>query len=160
MLTHGERLPELHADRDAGNRDPPRVSWLRLRFVQAHGHGLSCADGADGAELDHDERRRIGERVLMRAFALVLAMLAFATTNDEQQEPEWQPDPDNHAKAPRCAPIPKDDEKRDLKACKCEAAKGEEEVCDKDGNRTTEVMASCINRAHCLKGRCGCCPRD
>lgn len=92
----------------------------------------------------------------MRASALVVLILAHSITPDAQeQEPPYHGDPAQH---PRCAAIEND--VGELKACKCAARSGSREFCDKDGNRIVEQMPNCVNRAHCLKGRCGCCPRD
>jgi hypothetical protein len=88
----------------------------------------------------------------MRVAVLALAILALATTQDELQQEE----PHGAHCVTQCAAIPKDT--HDFKSCSCDAGKGAS--CDRDGNRTQEEMAGCVNRKHCLKGCCHCCPKD
>lgn len=86
----------------------------------------------------------------MRAAALILAILAFTTTQDDLQQE------DHSRRASQCAAIPKD--AHGMKACSCAARKGQ--GCDANGNRVVEEMEGCVNRQHCLRGCCHCCPKD
>ena len=90
----------------------------------------------------------------MRALALLAFLLAQSIQPAQQDPPEWQPDP--HRCVSLCAAIEKD--AGGMKACKCAAGKGTS--CDANGNRTQEEMSRCVNKAHCLKGCCHCCPKD
>lgn len=90
----------------------------------------------------------------MRALAIVALLLAHSITQ-EQEPPPVHGDPSSY---PRCAAIEHDH--GELKACKCAAASGSPQFCDKDGNRTTHSMNGCVNGANCKAHCCKCCPRD
>jgi hypothetical protein len=88
--------------------------------------------------------------------SLVLGLAAVGGTYVAYQEPD-----DHSLCATSCSPSTtdfKDKNGHTNKACKCEAQNNK--GCDKDGNRSAEGMANCVNGEHCKKNCCHCCPRD
>lgn len=87
---------------------------------------------------------------MMRAWALS-ALLLLSAPLVQQEAPEE--DSRCHT---RCAAVDRD--VHGFKSCSCDARKGI--GCNPDGTRAQENMANCVNRQHCLRGCCHCCPKD